>query len=213
MLINNIKKLSINLLSITSLILLLIILPCNIESALIDYGYTEIASTDEYGCLILEDFTSMDELIVEEKRGNGSLIDIRDFIKPEEARDVLVELDFGQKREEEKVAAIYQYISEMKNIDEKEDYWQYPAETLEKGGGDCEDKVFLLLSVLLEEGINDVYAVKGRYLGGGHFWVEYKDKILNPSRKTVKIISAKKALGYTPFFKFNQKDVYKSNKL
>lgn len=52
------------------------------------------------------------------------------------------------------------------------DYWQYPAETLISGEGDCEDQALLLASVLEAMGIDTVlviepgHAIIGVYTGG-----------------------------------------------
>lgn len=52
------------------------------------------------------------------------------------------------------------------------DYWQYPAETLISGEGDCEDQALLLASVLEAMGIDTVlviepgHAIIGVYIGG-----------------------------------------------
>ena len=135
-------------------------------------------------------------------------VDVRDLIRPQETYLILQDLNLKNKTVEEKTDIIIQYISGFKNFSENKDHWQYPYETIEKGGGDCEDKVFLLVSALIQSGLNDVYAVKGRYLGGGHFWVEYKDKIIDPSRKDKKIMIKDKTVGYNPFFKFNDKEIY-----
>jgi len=47
------------------------------------------------------------------------------------------------------------------------DYWQTPAETLQRGGGDCDD-----LSLLYWSKHQDQWLVHGTADGIGHLWVE-----------------------------------------
>ena len=63
----------------------------------------------------------------------------------------------------------------------KADFWQFPAETLALGTGDCEDCSFLLASLLLASGISPfcvriVFGILTDKNGrkGGHSWVIYK---------------------------------------
>ena len=63
------------------------------------------------------------------------------------------------------------------------DFWQFPAETLALGSGDCEDCSFLLTTLLMASGISPycVRVVLGRVVGldgqsGGHAWPIYKDE-------------------------------------
>jgi hypothetical protein len=154
------------------------------------------------------EFVSIDDYAVLGKRSVNSNDDVRGFIRPEETKELIDRLQIKDKGIDEKVQTIFKYVCEMKNVEEKSDFWQYPRETLQKGGGDCEDRVFLLLSALLEAGVTNAYVIKGRYLGGGHFWVEYGSKILDPSGKAGKIILKDKAMGYVSFFKFDNKDIF-----
>lgn len=161
----------------------------------------------------LVQYSVLDNFNVSGKRIEKEEIDIRDFIKPAEAKSIVSELGLDGKSEEEKVLEIYKYVGSLKSIGESNDNWQYPCETIIKKGGDCEDKVFLLLSALIAAGVKDVYAVKGRFYGGGHFWVEYKDKILDPYRKKGTFIAKANASGYNPFFKFDDKKIFAKSTL
>lgn len=145
-----------------------------------------------------------------DKRPDKAKVDIKDFIRPEETSEIIEQLaqqDFSRDDNKNTVLNILNYVQQLKQINDKKEYWQYPRETILKGG-DCEDKTFLLLSMLMASGINGTVGVKGRYLGQGHMWVEYNDWILDPSLKTPKLIPKGKSIGYTPFFKFNRKDFY-----
>ena len=152
----------------------------------------------------------LDELVFENKRLEGTAKDIQEFIRPEETIGVLAELtlqDFSSNQEENLILNILNYTQQLKQIGDKKEFWQHPQETIKKGG-DCEDKVFLLLSMLIQAGIENVQGVKGKYLGGGHMWVEYDGYILDPSKRTPRLILIKKSLGYIPYFKFNERNNY-----
>ena len=66
------------------------------------------------------------------------------------------------------------YVSDQDNYMEDEK-WCFPAETLEKGSGDCEDQAFLIASMFMRLGIECF--VRTAYLinmGGGHAWCYFK---------------------------------------
>lgn len=123
---------------------------------------------------------------------------MQDFIRPEETAPKGTILD------------MLHYTQQLKQTRDSQDYWQYPKETIQKGG-DCEDKTFLLLSMLIQGGINGAQGVKGRYLGQGHMWVEHDGYILDPSRRNTGLIPIEKSTGYVPHFKFDQGNIYFCN--
>lgn len=152
----------------------------------------------------------LDDTTFENKRGDKNTVDIQEFIRPEETQESLKKIqrrDFSPDAEKNTVLNILYYIQHIKNTNDKREFWQYPGETIQKGG-DCEDKTFLLLSMLIQAGVNDASGVKGRYLGQGHMWVEYKEYILDPSMKSAKLIPIEKSIGYAPFFKFDKNNIY-----
>lgn len=144
----------------------------------------------------------LDKPTFQNKRLCNETIDIKEFIRPEETQDVLARLKLGENA----MLDILNYIQHIKQINDKREFWQYPKETIEKGG-DCEDKTFLLLSMLIQAGVSGAQGVKGRFFGQGHMWVEYNGYILDPSRKAG-LIPIEKSTGYTPYFKFDQNNVY-----
>lgn len=92
-------------------------------------------------------------------------------------------------------------VCRIENKKEKdgEDYWQTPGETLRLKTGDCEDKDFLLKSLLFRQGIKTevVFGLLDEYSEEGHTWIEYGDRkgelwILDP---VYKVIVAKKSVG------------------
>lgn len=123
---------------------------------------------------------------------------MQDFIRPDETTPSGT------------VSDILRYTQNLRQTMDREDYWQYPRETIEKGG-DCEDKTFLLLSMLIKSGVSDAQGVKGHYLGQGHMWVEYNGCILDPSRRNTGLIPIDKSIGYAPYFKFDKDSVYYCN--
>lgn len=102
-----------------------------------------------------------DPKIFTEKRG-GSLIpqDAREWIKPEETKHLLPLIELDGLTIEEKIEAVYRFVKENFRYDpvEESDFWQYPAETIKRGAGDCEDLAFLVKSLLLAAGIPDEMA-------------------------------------------------------
>lgn len=152
----------------------------------------------------------LDTLVFKDKRENAEEIHILDFVKPEDTAGVLDKLElknFSQDEEENIVLNILDYVQKLELINDRKDFWQYPEETIKKGG-DCEDKTFLLMSILIKKGISDVRGVKGRYFGNGHMWVEYKEYILDPVKTKAKLIPINKSIGYVPYFKFGQDGIY-----
>lgn len=158
-------------------------------------------------------YNEISSLRVDDKRSDLQGKELTGFIRPAETKRLVAELIQDKECNDAKVELLFAYVKNLEDKKEVTDYWQFPEETINEGGGDCEDKVFLLVSAMIAAGMPDVYAVKGRYLGGGHFWVEYKEYIIDPSQNKIKWIRKKKALGYTPFFKFNEKVVYVNEKI
>lgn len=95
------------------------------------------------------------------------------------------------------------------------DFWNFPAETLRDGVGDCEDTAILLCSILrtkLSE--DDVFVSAGLFKGYGHAWVT----VLNNNGKPItlettgsNIIRLSSSLmegePYEPIVRFNDKKV------
>jgi len=89
----------------------------------------------------------------------------------------------GRAREVWKfVAGNVTYVYDVESVKEV-DFWQFPAETLKLGKGDCEDCAFLLASLLIASGVSPfcVRVVFGTvyssiYKPGGHSWPIYKDE-------------------------------------
>ncbi len=122
--------------------------------------------------------------------------DLREWITPpdcQEIRLVIAELDFPTGKKlgdfDKRARLVWQYVIEHVEYcpDEvaqrKQDFWQFPAETLALGKGDCEDCAFLLASLLLASGISPfcVRVVLGDLTqedgsSVAHAWPIYKDE-------------------------------------
>lgn len=86
-----------------------------------------------------------------------------------------------------RMQAVTKYISEKIKYEpgnRKFDSWLFPEEILSKGSGDCEDRAFLLASLLLSSGISSyvVRVVLGKIYNQvkkesrDHIWVMYKNE-------------------------------------
>ncbi len=122
--------------------------------------------------------------------------DLREWITPsesEEIREVISDLalpvakcvgTFDQRARLvwDYVASHVTYVPDA-HAQRKQDFWQFPAETIALGKGDCEDCAFLLASLLLAAGISPfclrvVCGVLTQKDGSrtGHTWPIYKDE-------------------------------------
>lgn len=114
------------------------------------------------------------------------------------------------------------------------DYWMFPEETLAKGSGDCEDRAFLLASLLLASGISSysvrvalgkIYNQKTK-TGYDHVWVMYKNEsgiwmLIEPllytalAKEQTTRLAIKKAavpeetVEYIPYYVFNDTHLWK----
>ncbi len=116
----------------------------------------------------------------------------------------------------------------------KFDTWMFPDETLALGGGDCEDRAFLLAALLLASGVSGyvVRVVLGKLYDADsrtsrdHVWVMYKNEdglwmCLEPllfskeaekHSKTKKVLSGNQRHGvieYIPYFAFNNTHLWR----
>ena len=125
------------------------------------------------------------------------LTDLREWVTAgdrEEIRRVIRELDLPNHRGlgtfDERARVVWRYVVEnIRYVGDAEsqlqlDFWQFPAETVALGQGDCEDTSFLVATLLLASGVSNfcVRVVFGtlkrssRKPGEGHVWPIYKDE-------------------------------------
>ncbi|MHC4618470.1 MAG: transglutaminase domain-containing protein [Planctomycetota bacterium] len=120
--------------------------------------------------------------------------DLREWIAPVESqvtKNVIASLGLPHTKKrgefDKRAWMVWKYVVENteyrtdETAQRKPDFWQFPAETLALGKGDCEDCAFLLASLLLASGISPfcVRVVLGVLTDedgrrGGHTWVIYK---------------------------------------
>ena len=156
------------------------------------------------------ELNNLDELTFNNKRLENKTRSIEDFIRPQETEEILdnfIMENYSNNTETNLVLNLLNFTQDLKLVHDKKEFWQYPKETISKGG-DCEDKVFLLLSMLMQSNVNDVYGVKGKCFGQGHMWVEYKGFILDTIKTKPELMPINKSTGYVPYFKFGKANKY-----
>lgn len=135
----------------------------------------------------------MTDGLVVKKRYGGERLDIREFIRPDSfmVQELVASLPpdpdtyyawvvrhiaypFG----DEAVLDLHQecrYVTRTGRwqiCEQTDDFWSYPSETLADRVGDCDDKSFLLVSMLRHlYGPDQVFATVGYWQGFGHVWV------------------------------------------
>lgn len=98
----------------------------------------------------------------------GQWYDLQDFVQPDDPGVVAAYSGIGPD-----VWNCLDFV--CKNISYRRDtgeFWSFPAETLERGSGDCEDSSILLASLL--RNFTSAYVAIGGYQGWGHAWVVNK---------------------------------------
>jgi transglutaminase-like putative cysteine protease len=122
--------------------------------------------------------------------------DLREWITPPESQEVRTAIasmnlpaDKGKGTFDRRARLVWKYVTEHVQYcgdamaQRKQDFWQFPAETLALGKGDCEDCAFLLASLLVASEISSfcVRVVFGKLIQKGtsptlHSWPIYKDE-------------------------------------
>lgn len=86
---------------------------------------------------------------------------------------------------DKKVDDVWEYVNETIRYKLTKE-WKVPEQTLNEGGGDCEDMSFLASSMLLNIGIDGFDFVIGDLIGVGdgvekHTWLEVDGRIVDPT--------------------------------
>lgn len=122
--------------------------------------------------------------------------DLREWLTPpdsQEIKTILSSLNLPQKKTsgtfDKRAKTVWQYVAENINYVSdatsqlKQDFWQFPAETIALKKGDCEDCAFLMASLLLASGISPfcIRVVLGILTqenqdSSPHAWPIYKDE-------------------------------------
>ena len=125
-----------------------------------------------------DEYLTTDEVFVNES------VSLSAWITPNDVSDLADNLTNGVYSSRAKTLRLYSYVSGLEFLsDSGSDTWQIPSETIKRGGGDCEDLSFLLVSLMRASKIRNIYLIIGvvkigdkvtsRFLGNGHMWVEY----------------------------------------
>lgn len=134
-------------------------------------------------CLLLVGCNNLNDNLLFDKRGNGSL-PLSFWITPNNYEVVTIAERFKSSNRELTVYNLYSFVTSLNYIVDLDDFWQKPEETLNRGGGDCEDLSFLLASLMASSDVKGVYIAMGvsresvmiARIGSGHMWVEYRGK-------------------------------------
>lgn len=102
---------------------------------------------------LLQEYEQIEESYCDRVDDGRENMSVKDFIRPEDVRYLVVDLEELPLRK--KITGVTRYISDHIQFfpDEAEDdYWQKPQETIALGKGDCEDLAFLAASMLIAAG-------------------------------------------------------------
>jgi len=95
-------------------------------------------------------------------------------------------LDFGS------IEGAFEYVCEDiayegdRKLYGQREYFANASETIERGAGDCEDKVILFASTLYWKALDrQARVVVGEVLGRGHAWVEIGDYVYDPTNNII----------------------------
>ncbi|MBA7471060.1 hypothetical protein ES707_06354 [subsurface metagenome] len=125
--------------------------------------------------------------------------EIREFIQPDNPGVSTLYLQIGPD-----VGACLDWVCQ--NISYREDpweYWSFPAETIKRGTGDCEDSAFLTCSLL--RNFTNAHAVLGALHGYGHSWCQANGEILETTYTSYRPVPNPE--DYKPYVFFNDQEV------
>ncbi|MDI9385481.1 MAG: hypothetical protein QM518_14390 [Verrucomicrobiota bacterium] len=131
------------------------------------------------GCATsLEDqgrWQSLDTLDVSGKTRDGAPVSVFTFSQPHAVEHILAKLeqDHPHADQEERILNILAYVQAIPIANDPDDLWLTPGETL-IAGGDCEDRSFLLSSLLGAAQIEH-WVVVGTFRDRPHTWVAVQD--------------------------------------
>ena len=177
----------------------------------------------------------MDEALVVTKRYGNEQLDIREFIRPDTymVRTLVARLPADPDAFYRWVVANIAYPfgddatldlhqecrylrpdGQWRVCEQTDDFWNLPSETLADRVGDCDDKSFLLVSMLRHLlGPDQVFATVGYWNGFGHVWVTVRteagwrvyETTLDQAPSPVPFVSEQPP--YVPILRFNDVQV------
>jgi hypothetical protein len=141
-------------------------------------------------------------------RDAAQSVPVLDFCQPEAVRHILekieAESDIENPTREERILQILAFVQDLPLSNDPDDLWLTPGETL-IAGGDCEDRSFLLSSLLAAADI-DHWVFVGTFRDRPHTWVAVQEddgnlRYLETLDKTARL---KKTLdAYEPWGRWN----------
>jgi hypothetical protein len=90
----------------------------------------------------------------------------------------------------------------------KNDYWQFPQETLELRSGDCEDHAILLMAIALDQDLGDgVRLAIGNGTFGWHAWVVVDDRAYDAMGQSIGVSAVWYARQWDPILEYTWEEV------
>ncbi len=125
--------------------------------------------------------------------------EIREFIQPDNRWVVALCCQIGPDVE----ACLDWVCRNITYIEDPWEHWSFPAETIRRGAGDCEDSAFLTCSLL--RNFTNAHAVLGTVSGYGHSWCQANGKILETTYTSCGPVP--NPGDYQPYVLFNEQEV------
>lgn len=130
----------------------------------------------------------------------GQWYDLRDFVQPDNPDILAAYAKIGPSLQE-CLDFVCRHVTYTSDVGEM---WQFPAETLSRACGDCEDSTFLFVS-LARIFDPQVWVVLGSYQGYGHAWASKGSTIFETTYTSARPVPDPEA--YEPMAMFNDTDV------
>ena len=129
----------------------------------------------------------------------GQWHELREFIQPDDPDVIAIYHKVGPD-----VWSCVDWV--CRNISFSEDiveWWRFPAETINRGSGDCEDSAFLACSLL--RNFTNAHVVLGSAEGYGHTWCQVDGQILETTYTSAGPVPDPE--NYRPYILFNEEEV------
>lgn len=138
-------------------------------------------------------------------RGDGQYHSLKDFVQPYDP--LVMEIASVLTMSEDPVETAQDFVHRViKYRKQNIEFWDYPAETLRRGEGDCDETAILLCSILRNYlSPEDVYVAVGNINGDGHAWVVANWEIIESTASSGERVNEAR---YKPEVFFNDRYCY-----